>query len=119
MIWLVFFAATLIYFVPRIKERSRIMSEARSMLTGRVVDSYTNILTVKLFAHAEREDDYARYAITDHTGKFQDQLRLITVMKSILYIDQRRADRWHRRHGALALERRRTSPSAPLPWRPA
>ncbi|MGI9505691.1 MAG: ABC transporter transmembrane domain-containing protein, partial [Geminicoccaceae bacterium] len=86
LIWLVVFAATLIYFVPRIKERSRIMSEARSMLTGRVVDSYTNILTVKLFAHAEREDDYARYAITDHTEKFLDQLRLITVMKVILYI---------------------------------
>lgn len=86
LIWLVFFAATLIYFVPRIKERSRIMSEARSMLTGRVVDSYTNILTVKLFAHAEREDDYARHAISDHTEKFLDQLRLITVMKVILYI---------------------------------
>ncbi|MGI9420843.1 MAG: ABC transporter ATP-binding protein [Geminicoccaceae bacterium] len=85
LIWLVVFAATLIYFVPRIKERSRIMSEARSMLTGRVVDSYTNILTVKLFAHAEREDDYARFAISDHTEKFQDQLRLITVMKAILY----------------------------------
>ena len=86
LIWLVMFIATLIYFVPRIKERSRIMSEARSMLTGRVVDSYTNILTVKLFAHAEREDDYARFAINDHTEKFQDQLRLITVLKITLYV---------------------------------
>ena len=86
LIWLVLFIATLIYFVPRIKDRSRIMSEARSMLTGRVVDSYTNILTVKLFAHAEREDDYARFAISDHTEKFQDQLRLITVLKIILYV---------------------------------
>ena len=86
LIWLTLFIATLIYFVPRIKDRSRIMSEARSMLTGRVVDSYTNILTVKLFAHAEREDDYARFAINDHTLKFQDQLRLITVLKIILYV---------------------------------
>ena len=86
LIWLVLFIATLVYFVPRIKDRSRIMSEARSMLTGRVVDSYTNILTVKLFAHAEREDDYARFAINDHTEKFQDQLRLITVLKIILYV---------------------------------
>ena len=85
LIWLVVFAATLIHFVPRIKDRSRIMSEARSMLTGRVVDSYTNILTVKLFAHAEREDDYARFAINDHTEKFLDQLRLITLMKIVLY----------------------------------
>ncbi|NJO37220.1 MAG: ABC transporter ATP-binding protein, partial [Rhizobiales bacterium] len=85
VIWLFVFGATLYVFVPRIKERSRIMSEARSMLTGRIVDSYTNILTVKLFAHAEREDDYARYAIDDHTGKFLDQLRLITCMKIVLY----------------------------------
>jgi len=85
LIWLTVFIATLVYFVPRIKERSRIMSEARSMLTGRIVDSYTNILTVKLFAHAEREDDYARFALNDHTEKFLDQLRLITVMKIILY----------------------------------
>ncbi len=85
LVWLVIFAATLLYFVPRIKERSRVMSEARSMLTGRIVDSYTNILTVKLFAHAEREDDYARYAIQDHTEKFQGQLRLITMMKLVLW----------------------------------
>ncbi len=85
MIWLVVFGATLFHFVPRIKDRSRIMSEARSMLTGRIVDSYTNILTVKLFAHAEREDDYARFAIEDHTEKFLDQLRLITLMKIVLY----------------------------------
>ena len=85
LIWLVLFVATLVHFVPRIKERSRIMSEARSMLTGRVVDSYTNILTVKLFAHAEREDDYARFAVDDHTRKFQEQLRLITMLKVILY----------------------------------
>jgi ATP-binding cassette subfamily B multidrug efflux pump len=85
LIWLVIFGATLYHFVPRIKDRSRIMSEARSMLTGRIVDSYTNILTVKLFAHAEREDDYARFAINDHTEKFLDQLRLITLMKIVLY----------------------------------
>ena len=47
------------------------MSEARSMLTGRIVDSYTNMLTVKLFAHADREDAYAREAITEQTDKFR------------------------------------------------
>ena len=57
--WLALYIAALIVFVPRIKERSTAASEARSMLVGRIVDSYTNILTVKLFAHAEREDDYA------------------------------------------------------------
>ena len=41
------------------------------MLTGRIVDSYTNIQTVKLFAHTTREDGYARDAVADHTGKFR------------------------------------------------
>src|ERR1043166_3171177 len=62
VIWLAAYAATLTLFIPRIRERSTAASEARSMLLGRIVDSYTNILTVKLFAHAEREDAYARAA---------------------------------------------------------
>ncbi len=85
LIWLVLFIAVLVLFVPHIKERSRIMSEARSMLTGRIVDSYTNILTVKLFAHAEREDAYARFAMEDHTEKFLAQLRLLTALKFSVY----------------------------------
>ncbi len=79
-LWLVAFAICMTYFVPRIKDLSAIMSEARSMLTGRIVDSYTNILTVKLFAHADREDGYARKALEEHTQKFFDQERMITQM---------------------------------------
>ena len=60
MVWLAAYIVVLAIFVPRIKERSTEASEARSMLVGRIVDTYTNILTVKLFAHAEREDGYAR-----------------------------------------------------------
>ena len=45
------------------------MSEARSTVTGRIVDSYTNIMTVKLFAHTQGEDEYAREAMEDHTAK--------------------------------------------------
>ena len=63
MVWLAAYIVALVVFVPRIKERSTEASEARSMLVGRIVDSYTNILTVKLFAHAEREDAYARDAL--------------------------------------------------------
>ncbi len=79
--WVVLFIVALWYFVPRIKHRSFVLSEARSALTGRIVDSYTNILTVKLFAHAEREDAFAAQAITDHTEKLQAETRLITVME--------------------------------------
>ena len=57
------------YFVPRLRDRSRQMSEVRSTLTGRVVDSYTNILTVKLFARARDEDAFVREAVDEHTRR--------------------------------------------------
>ena len=85
-LWIVIFIFVLIYFVPRIRKRSVIVSEARSMLTGRIVDSYTNIQTVKLFAHTAREDDYARDAVDDHLGKFRHSTRLITTMSSTVVI---------------------------------
>ncbi len=83
--WLVAYIVALSYFVPRIKKRSTDSSEARSMLIGRIVDSYTNILTVKLFAHAEREEEYARDAFRDQMQKWQASLRLITGMEFALY----------------------------------
>ncbi|WP_409562456.1 ABC transporter ATP-binding protein [Hyphomicrobium sp. MC8b] len=83
--WLVAYVVALRYFVPRIKARSTEASEARSMLVGRIVDSYTNIMTVKLFAHAEREDIYAREALTEQMTKWQASLRLITGMEITLY----------------------------------
>ncbi len=83
--WLAAYVFALMYFVPRIKARSTESSEARSMLVGRIVDSYTNILTVKLFAHAEREEDYARVAFADQMQKWQASLRLITSMELSLY----------------------------------
>src|SRR5499427_5045339 len=85
LLWLVAYAGTLFHFVPRIKERSTAASEARSMLVGRIVDSYTNILTVKLFAHAEREDSYARGALEEQVAAWQASLRLVTVMDLVLY----------------------------------
>ncbi|HET6390148.1 ABC transporter ATP-binding protein [Hyphomicrobium sp.] len=86
LVWLVAYIVTLRYFVPRIKQRSTESSEARSMLIGRIVDSYTNIMTVKLFAHAEREDAYARDALTEQVSKWQASLRLITGMEIVLYL---------------------------------
>ncbi len=83
--WLALYIGALAVFVPRIKERSTAASEARSMLVGRIVDSYTNILTVKLFAHAEREDAYARAALQEQVEKWQASLRLVTVMDLVLY----------------------------------
>jgi ATP-binding cassette, subfamily B, multidrug efflux pump len=85
IVWLIAYMGALFYFVPRIKERSTEAAEARSMLVGRIVDSYTNILTVKLFAHAEREDGYARDALEEQMNKFQASLRLQTSMELVLY----------------------------------
>ena len=56
--WFACYAVMLRYFVPRLRDRSREMSEVRSALTGRIVDSYTNILTVKLFARPLDEDEF-------------------------------------------------------------
>ena len=71
-------------FVPRMRDRSKDVSEARSALTGRIVDTYTNILTVKLFARARDEDAYVREAIDEHTGMFHKSLRLNTLFSLCL-----------------------------------
>jgi ATP-binding cassette, subfamily B, multidrug efflux pump len=78
LVWFTFYAGMLRWFVPRMRDRSRHVSEMRSNLTGRVVDSYTNILTVKLFARARDEDAWVRDAVDDHTTAFRDQTRMIT-----------------------------------------
>lgn len=85
LIWLAAYMVALFVFVPLIKERSTEAAEARSMLVGRIVDSYTNILTVKLFAHADREDAYARSALQEQMDKWQASLRVQTLMEIVLY----------------------------------
>ncbi|MGA9866799.1 MAG: ABC transporter ATP-binding protein [Acetobacteraceae bacterium] len=76
--WFAAYATLLRSFVPRMRDRSRAVSEVRSLLTGRVVDSYTNILTVKLFARARDEDAFVRDAVDEHTAAFRRQTRLAT-----------------------------------------
>ena len=86
VIWFAVYARMLRYFVPRLRDRSRHVSEMRSTLTGRVVDSYTNILTVKLFARAADEDAFVRDAIDDHTVAFRDQTRMTTAYTTTLVL---------------------------------
>jgi ATP-binding cassette subfamily B multidrug efflux pump len=76
LLWFATYAAVLRMFLPRMRERSRRMSEMRSEVTGRVVDSYTNILTVKLFARARDEDAFVREAVDEHTDAYRRQLRM-------------------------------------------
>ncbi len=109
-LWILAYVATLRCFVPQIRDRAAQMSEMRSVLTGRIVDSYTNIQTVKLFARPEREDDYAREAIVQHTGTFQGETRLITLMNgtvsvlnSVLIVTTGSLAVWLWRNGAVSL----------------
>jgi ATP-binding cassette, subfamily B, multidrug efflux pump len=78
LLWFCAWASVLRFYVPRMRNRSRQVSEVRSMLTGRIVDSYTNILTVKLFARARDEDQFVREAMDEHTSAFRRQTRMIT-----------------------------------------
>jgi len=84
--WVSMYIGVMVYFVPRIQQRSADTANARSILTGRIVDSYTNILTVKLFAHADREDAHAREAMTEHLDIYNRQLRLITIMNITIWL---------------------------------
>ena len=83
-LWFCAYVVFLRVFVPRLRERSREMSEVRSALTGRVVDSYTNIQTVKLFARPRDEDAVVRESVDEHTESFHKQQRVITVFGIIL-----------------------------------
>jgi ATP-binding cassette subfamily B multidrug efflux pump len=78
-LWFGGYVVLLRAFVPRMRDRSKEVSEVRSMLTGCVVDTYTNILTVKLFARAQYEDAYVRDAVDEHTACFHASLRLNTL----------------------------------------
>ena len=84
LLWFACYGGILWFFVPRLRGRSQVVSEMRSLLTGRVVDSYTNILTVKLFSRARDEDAFVREAIDLHTGAFRDQTRMITAYVAVL-----------------------------------
>ena len=76
LVWLVFYLAVLFYFVPRLSEISTRQADARALMTGRVIDSYTNIATVKLFSHAGREADYAKAGMDGFLATVYKQMRL-------------------------------------------
>jgi ATP-binding cassette subfamily B multidrug efflux pump len=78
VLWIVAFVFFLRYFVPRMRDLSRLSSEARSLVMGRVVDSYTNFPTVKLFARAADEDSYVREAMVDHRERIAAHMRMTT-----------------------------------------
>ena len=66
--WLALYVVTLRFFVPRLARVAKAQADARSLMTGRITDAYTNIATVKLFSHARREAGYARGAMQEFLG---------------------------------------------------
>ncbi|MCO4859398.1 ABC transporter ATP-binding protein [Herbaspirillum huttiense] len=85
-IWLAAFAVALRYFVPRLSAVARNQADARSLMTGRITDAYTNIATVKLFSHAGREADYARSAMREFLTTVNRQMRLVSGFEVVNHI---------------------------------
>ena len=82
-LWFLAYGAMAYYFVPRLQVIAKEQADARSIVTGRVVDSYTNIQTVKLFAHAAREEGYARDSMAPFLDNVHRQFRLVTLFNVI------------------------------------
>jgi ATP-binding cassette subfamily B multidrug efflux pump len=76
--WVVCYTGVVCWFVPRLAEVSKSQADARSLMTGRVTDAYTNIATVKLFSHAGREAAFARSAMEEFLVTARSQMRLVT-----------------------------------------
>jgi ATP-binding cassette subfamily B multidrug efflux pump len=69
--------------VPRLGRVAREQADARSLMTGRITDAYTNIATVKLFSHARREAGFARGAMQEFLGTVHTQMRLVTAFEIV------------------------------------
>ena len=87
LFWLVCYIALIWFFVPRLTRVAEGQADARSVMTGRVVDSYTNITTVKLFAHAGGERAYARYSMKSFLHTVYAQFRLITWFYTLVHLN--------------------------------
>ncbi len=86
LIWLVVYILILYYFVPRLQKVSSRQADARSDMTGRIVDTYTNITTVKLFSHSRREADYAQEGMSSFLDTVHEQMRLVTKLVISVWI---------------------------------
>lgn len=83
--WLVLYIGLQRYFVPKLKHISQIQADSRSMMTGRIVDSYTNIVTLKLFSHSSRESSYIKEGMNDFLNTVHPQMRLATALNISLW----------------------------------
>ena len=87
VLWVFIYISLIIFFVPRLKVVSRKQADSRSLMTGRVVDSYTNISTVKLFSHTFREENYAKEGMDSFLETVHRQMRLVTIFHCLVYFN--------------------------------
>jgi len=86
LLWFTGYVFFLRHFVPRMRDRAKLSSEVRSLVMGRIVDSYTNILTVKLFARTRDEDAYVRDVMDEHTDAIAAHMRVTTRFMATLSV---------------------------------
>jgi ATP-binding cassette, subfamily B, multidrug efflux pump len=123
-VWALGYALFLWYFVPRMRDLARASSEVRSIVMARIVDSYTNVLTVKLFARLADEDAYVRESVDEHQQAMGRHMRLITqfhfsltVMNALLLVSTAAIGIWLWAHGEFGAGVVATA--LPLAWQVA
>ncbi len=109
-LWTLAYAATIVFLVPPVRTRSAALSESNSLLSGRIVDGYSNIQSVKLFAHAEREDAFALEGFQRHLDAYRDFSRttgniiiVLTVINSALIFSVGGLALWLWSEGAISV----------------
>ncbi|HEX9431930.1 MAG TPA: ABC transporter ATP-binding protein [Burkholderiales bacterium] len=124
LLWALGYLAFLWYFVPKMRDLAKASSEVRSLVMARVVDSYTNILTVKLFARLADEDAYVRESVDEHQAAMGRHMRLITqfhfsltVMNAALLVSTAAIGIWLWAHGQVSAGIVATA--LPLAWQVA
>ncbi|HEX5125173.1 MAG TPA: ABC transporter ATP-binding protein [Rhodocyclaceae bacterium] len=108
--WLSLYVGVVRFFVPRLSEVSQLQADARSLMTGRITDAYTNIATVKLFSHGRRESAHARSAMQDFMQTAYSQMRYVTAfqvtnhaLSMLLIVSTAGASLWLWSHGRVGV----------------
>jgi ATP-binding cassette, subfamily B, multidrug efflux pump len=86
IVWLIGYTAALTYFIPKLRHISARQADARSAMTGSIVDTYTNISTVKLFSHSQREADYVKESMDGFLQTVHPQMRLVTKLNISVWV---------------------------------
>jgi ATP-binding cassette, subfamily B, multidrug efflux pump len=84
--WAALYIGSVIYFVPRLGRIGKAQADARAVMTGRITDAYTNISTVKLFSHSQREAGFARAAMTEFMTTGYRQMRLVSAFEVVNHL---------------------------------